>query len=151
VLLNGEDVSDQIRTREVDQATGAVADSPVVRRRLGAMQRAIAAGRRMVCEGRDQGTVVFPEAFCKFFLSADVEERARRRYVERAKAGEAVDLAALRHAMEERDRRDAARGLAPMRPAADAVVVDSTGLSLAQVVDRLEAEARRRLPQRGPK
>ena len=93
VLLNGKDVSDQIRTREVDKATGLIADSPVVRRRLGAMQRAIAAGRRMVCEGRDQGTIVFPDAFCKFFLSAAVEERARRRQAEMQARGETVELA----------------------------------------------------------
>ncbi len=75
VLLGGEDVSDQLRTHEVTQASGLVADSPVVRRRLGEMQRAVAAGRCMVCEGRDQGTIVFPDAFCKFFLSAAPEER----------------------------------------------------------------------------
>ena len=146
VLLNGADVSDQIRTREVDQASGIVADSPVVRRRLGAMQRVVAAGRRMVCEGRDQGTVVFPDAFCKFFLSADPAERARRRQAELAARGDAVELAALLRALEERDRRDAASSLAPMKPAADAVVLDSTGLTLAQVVDRMEAEVRRRWP-----
>lgn len=143
VLLNGEDVSDQIRTREVDLATGPVADSPVVRRRLGAMQRAIAADRRMVCEGRDQGTIVFPDAFRKFFLSADVDERVRRRRAQLAARGEAVDAASLRRAIEARDRRDAARDLAPMRPAADAVVIDGTGLTLTQVVDRMEAVVRR--------
>ena len=147
VLLDGQDVSDQIRTHEVTQASGLIADSPVVRRRLGAMQRAIAAGRRMVCEGRDQGTVVFPDAFCKFFLSAAPEERARRRQAEMAARGEAVDLAALLPALEARDRRDAARATAPMRPADDAVVLDSTGLSLKEVVDRMEAEVRRRRPQ----
>ena len=109
VLLDGRDVSDQIRTPEVDQATGLIADSPVVRRRLGEMQRAIAAKRRMVCEGRDQGTIVFPDAFCKFFLSAAVEERARRRQAEMEKRGTAVDLTTLLPAIEARDRRDAAR------------------------------------------
>ena len=150
ILLNGHDVSDQIRTHEVTAASGLVADSPVVRRRLGAMQRAVAAGRRMVCEGRDQGTVVFPDAFCKFFLSADPEERARRRQAELAAGGDAVDLTALHRALEERDRRDAARSLAPMKPADDAVVLDSTGLSLAAVVDRMEAEVRRRWPTDAP-
>jgi len=144
VLLDGKDVSDQIRTREVEQATGLIADSPVVRRRLGEMQRAIAVGRRMVCEGRDQGTIVFPDAFCKFFLSAAVEERARRRQAQMAARGETVELATLLPAIETRDRRDAARESAPMRPAADAVIVDSTGLSLDEVVDRMETEVRRR-------
>ena len=146
VLLDGKDVSDQIRTREVDQATGLIADSPVVRRRLGEMQRALAAGRRIVCEGRDQGTIVFPDAFCKFFLFAAVEERARRRQAQMAARGETVDLATLLPAIEARDRRDAARPSAPMRPAADAVAVDSTGLGLKEVVDRMEAEVRRRSP-----
>ena len=127
-------------------ATSTIADSPVVRRRLGEMQRAVAAGRRMVCEGRDQGTVVFPDAFCKFFLSAAPEERARRRQAEMAARGDTVELDALLRALEERDRRDAARNLAPMRPAADAVVLDSTGRSLHEVVDRMEAEVRRRWP-----
>ncbi len=146
ILLDGKDVSGQIRTHEVDRATSTIADSPVVRRRLGEMQRAVAAGRRMVCEGRDQGTVVFPDAFCKFFLSAAPEERARRRQAEMAARGDTVELDALLRALEERDRRDAARNLAPMRPATDAVVLDSTGRSLHEVVDRMEAEVRRRWP-----
>jgi cytidylate kinase len=149
VLLDGVDVSADIRTEIVTKATGAIADSPVVRRRLGEMQRAIAKGRRVVSEGRDQGTVVFPNAICKFFLSAAVEERARRRQAEMAARGEAVELAALLPMIEARDRRDAARELAPMVPATDAVVVDGTGLSLDQVVDRMEAEVLRRLPPCG--
>jgi cytidylate kinase len=149
VLLDGADVSAEIRVEKVTKATGAVADSPAVRRRLSEMQRAIARGRRVVTEGRDQGTVVFPDAFCKFFLSAAVEERARRRQAEMAARGEAVELAVLLPMIEARDRRDAARELAPMVPAADAVVVDGTGLSLDQVVDRMEAEVLRRLPPCG--
>jgi CMP/dCMP kinase len=144
VLLNGEDVTLAIRTPEVTAASGAVADSPLVRRRLVEMQRAIAAGRDFVCEGRDQGTIVFPDAACKFFLVADPLERARRRQQEMADRGQAVDLDSLLRAQEERDRRDAARDLAPMRPAEDAVFIDSTRLSLAEVVDRMEAEVRRR-------
>src|SRR5437867_1791398 len=88
VLLNGEDISGQIRTPEVTAASGPVASSPVVRRRLGEMQRTLAAGRNMVCEGRDQGTVVFPDAVCKFFLAADPEERARRRQREFLQRGQ---------------------------------------------------------------
>jgi len=149
VLLNGADVTPEVRTAEVTAATQPVADSPVVRRRLVQFQRAIAAGRDMVCEGRDQGTVVFPEAACKFFLVADPLERARRRQREMAARGEAVDFATLLQAQEARDRRDAARDLAPMRPAADAVVLDSTALTLDEVVDRMEAAVRaRRTPAR---
>jgi cytidylate kinase len=107
------------------------------------LQRAIAAGRDMVCEGRDQGTIVFPDAAGKFFLKADPVERARRRHREMAAGGEAMDFEAVLRAQEERDRRDAARDLAPMVPAADALTLDSTHLDLAQVVDFLEREVRR--------
>ena len=148
VVLNGEDVTGLIRTAEVTAASAAVADSPAVRRRLVDLQRAAAAGQDMVSEGRDQGTIVFPDAACKFFLTADPVERARRRQREMEEGGEAVDPAVLRQALEDRDRRDAARDLAPMRPAADALVLDSTHLRLGQVVDRLEAEVRRRWPAR---
>lgn len=140
VVLNGEDVSQQIRTTEVTAASGAVADSPVVRRRLGQMQRAIAAGRDMVCEGRDQGTVVFPDAACKFFLQADPEERARRRQAELLAKGEKVSWEEVLQAQQQRDQRDAARDLAPMVPADDAIILDSTHLSLAEVVARMEQE-----------
>jgi cytidylate kinase len=148
VVLDGEDVTVLIRTAEVTAASAAVADSPAVRRRLVELQRAAAAGQDMVSEGRDQGTVVFPDAACKFFLTADPVERARRRQREMEERGEAVEPAVLRQALEDRDRRDAARDLAPMRPAADALVLDSTHLRLDQVVDRLEAEVRRRRPDR---
>jgi cytidylate kinase len=148
VVLNGEEVTGLIRTAEVTAASGAVADSPAVRRRLVDLQRAAAAGQDMVSEGRDQGTIVFPDALCKFFLTADPVERARRRQREMEERGQAVDPAALLQALEARDRRDAARDLAPMRPAADALVIDSTHLRLDQVVDRMEAEVRRRWPGR---
>jgi cytidylate kinase len=144
VLLDGEDVTEQIRTREVTAATGAVADSPAVRRRLAQMQRALAEGRNMVCEGRDQGTIIFPDATCKFFLSADPVERARRRQGEMEARGERVELEQLLREQEIRDQRDAARDLAPMKPAADAVLLDSTKLSMEQVVEAMIAEVRRR-------
>ena len=144
VLLNGEDVTPLIRTREVTAATGAVADSPAVRRRLAQMQRAIAQGRNMVCEGRDQGTIVFPDAVCKFFLIADPSERAQRRQLEMEARGERVELEQLLREQEVRDQRDAARDLAPMKPAADAVILDSTQLSPEQVVETMAAEVRRR-------
>jgi cytidylate kinase len=143
VLLNGEDVTAAIRTPEVTKATGPVADSKVVRRYLVGLQRALAAGRDMVCEGRDQGTVVFPDAARKFFLKADPVERARRRQREMAARGEAVEFDAVLRAQEERDRRDAARDLAPMVPAADAILLDSTHLNPVQVVDLMESEVRR--------
>jgi cytidylate kinase len=146
VLLDGEDVTGLIRTGEVTAATSPVADAQPVRRRLAALQRGVAEGRDMVCEGRDQGTVVFPDAACKFFLVADPAERARRRQREMAARGEAVDLEALLTAQAERDRRDAIRDLAPMRPAPDAVLLDTTRLTLDEVVRLMEAEVRKRRP-----
>jgi len=145
VLLNGEDVTEAIRTAHVTAASGTVASSPVVRRRLVELQRAMTAGRDMVCEGRDQGTVVFPEAACKFFLVADPEERARRRQREMLRRGESMAWDELLSAQQARDERDAARALGPMVPAQDAILLDSTRLTLEEVVSRMEEEVRRRL------
>ena len=125
--------------------SGAVASSPVVRKKLVEWQRKIAAGRNIVCEGRDQVTIAFPQAECKFFLSADPAERARRRYDELTARGTAVTLDEILQAQSERDARDAARDIAPMAPAADAIQLDSTRLTLNQVVDRMEQEVRGKL------
>jgi len=143
ILMNGEDITILIRTAEVTAASGQIADSHVVRRQLVQWQRQIAAGRDMVCEGRDQGTIVFPDAACKFFMVADPLERARRRQREMASRGEIVDLQAVLQSQEERDRRDAARDLAPMVPAPDALLLDTTHLSMDQVVEHMEREVRR--------
>jgi cytidylate kinase len=143
VILNDEDVTAAIRVTEVTAASGEIASSPVVRRRLADLQRQIAAGRNMVCEGRDQGTVVFPDAARKFFLVADPAERARRRQGEMAARGETVPLEEVLAAQKARDHRDAARDLAPMVPAADAILLDSTHLSLDEVIDRMEQEVRK--------
>jgi cytidylate kinase len=144
VLLDGEDVTDLVRAAAVTAASGRIADSPAVRRRLGELQRRASAGRNMVCEGRDQGTIVFPDAICKFFLMADPAERARRRQKEMAQRGEVLALQEVLTAQEERDRRDLERDLAPMVPAPDAILLDSTHLSLEEVVDSMEREVRRR-------
>jgi cytidylate kinase len=140
VLLDGADVTEAIRSAEVTAASAAVADSRTVRQCLVDMQRALAAERNLVCEGRDQGTLVFPDALCKFFLVADPTERARRRCLEMAARGEAASLHDVLEAQKERDRRDAARDLAPMVPAADALILDSTHLDLNQVVDCMQQE-----------
>jgi cytidylate kinase len=144
VLLNGEDVSRQIRAGTVTAASGAVADSPVVRRRLSELQRQIAANRDMVTEGRDQGTLVFPDAACKFFMVAQPEERARRRQREMASRGENIPWDQVLIAQELRDARDRQRDLAPMIPAPDAIVLDSTQLTLEQVVERMEQHVRQK-------
>ena len=145
VILNDEDLTREIRAGPVTAASGAVADSPIVRRRLGEMQRQIAAGRNMVSEGRDQGTIIFPDAECKFFLVADPLERARRRQRDMAGRGEVVPWNEVLEAQELRDARDRQRDLAPMVPAPDAILLDSTQLTLEQVVEGMEQEVRRRI------
>lgn len=143
-FVNGEDVSERIRTPQVTAAAGKLAECGVVRDFLVQMQRIMARGRSLVTEGRDQGTVVFPDAGCKFYLTADPPERARRRQRDLRARGIEVTLDEVLRDQEERDRRDAGRTLAPMKPAADAIVLDTTGLSLDEVVDLLEQEVRRR-------
>jgi cytidylate kinase len=151
VLLNGEDVSAAVRTAEVTRAIGQVADSTVVREQLVRLQRQFAQGRDVVTEGRDQGTVVFPDAACKFFLLADLKERARRRQAEMQARAEEVTLEQTLQDMEKRDARDSARDAAPMKPAADAIVLDTTAMSLEEVVDRMAAECASRSPRAGSK
>jgi|SRR5579883_68151 len=142
VLLNGEDVTDAIRTPEVSQGASKVAVIPAVRRYLAAEQRRIAVGRNMVCEGRDQGTFVFPDAKYKFFLTADPRCRAERRAAELAERGEFVTAEEVLAHQDERDRRDAERDLAPMKPAPDAAIVDTTHLTLEEVITKLEEAIR---------
>jgi cytidylate kinase len=149
VLLGGEDVTAAIRTAPVTEHSAAAADSLVVRRRLAGWQRAIAMGRDMVCEGRDQGTVVFPDAGCKFFLVADPDERARRRHREMLARGQHATYEQVLLSQQQRDARDAARDIAPMVPAADAIVLDTTSLTTAETVATMEHEVRRRLKERG--
>ena len=144
VLLNGEDISGLIRTPEITSASGAVASSPAVRAKLVQWQREIATGRCIVCEGRDQGTIVFPQAHCKFFLVADPAERARRRHRELQAKGQAATLDEILQAQQARDARDAARDIAPMKPADDAVLLDSTHLTLEEVVERMHREIMKR-------
>jgi cytidylate kinase len=128
----------------VTAASGPIASSPAVRHKLVDMQRVIAQGRNMVCEGRDQGTVVFPDAACKFFLVADPNERAQRRQRDMHRRGEQIGLEDVLSAQHVRDQRDAARTLGPMVPAPDAILLDSTHLSLEDVVHRMEQEVQRR-------
>ena len=139
VRLDGEDVTDQIRTAQVSSAASRVAADPDVRRALVAKQREILAAGDWVCEGRDIGTVVAPDADVKVFLTADEHERARRRAAELG-AG-AADVA---QEIAARDRRDAAREHSPLRAAPDAAVIDCTALSVAEVVARISALAGRR-------
>jgi cytidylate kinase len=137
VILDGEDVTTAIRSVEVTRASRFVADSPSVRLRLADWQRAFAAEQDTVTEGRDQGTIVFPDAFRKFFLTASDVERARRRVADHQGRGEAVTFESILADQRDRDARDLARAIAPMKPAADAALIDTTGMTVEQVVDEL--------------
>ncbi|MDX2086691.1 MAG: (d)CMP kinase [Kofleriaceae bacterium] len=140
VYLVDEDVTSAIRTPEVSQGASQVSAHPEVRSALLELQRRLAAGGGVVVEGRDTGTVVFPAAEAKFFLTATDEERARRRVAELTAAGTPVDYEVTLKEIRERDHRDASRDVAPMVPAADAVLVDSSTQTLDQVVESLASE-----------
>lgn len=142
-LADGVDVSVEIRSAEAGQLASKVSTVPVVRERLVAMQRAMGAGGGVVMEGRDIGTVVFPDAPVKIYLTASPEERARRRCADLAGRGETADVGAVAREIAERDRRDQGREHSPLRPAADALVVDTTKESIDEVVARLLAAVRR--------
>ena len=139
IFLDGEDVSAAIRTTDVTAVTRYAADNPAVRAQLVALQRRTAAGRNIVTEGRDQGTVAFPDAECKIFLTAGPEERARRRLDELLAKNEPVTLEQVLAAQNRRDREDQSRSVGPLRPAFDALEVRTDGLSLEKTVDKLEA------------
>ena len=144
VYLGGEDVTAAIRTPEISQGASQVSAHPEVRAALLDLQRRLGAGGGVVVEGRDTGTVVFPAADAKFFLTASEEERARRRVAQLAETGTAVDLGATVREIRERDQRDASRDVAPMVPAADALVVDSSRQTLEEVVEFLASQAESR-------
>jgi len=137
VFLAGEDVSAAIRTPEVSQGASQVSAHPPVRAALLELQRRLGAGGGVVVEGRDTGTVVFPHAQAKFFLVATDEERARRRVAELRLTGQDVDHDATLREIRERDHRDASRDVAPMRPADDAVNIDSSTKTIEDVVDAM--------------
>lgn len=146
VLLDGEDVSDVIRTETAGMAASRVAAHPAVRDALLAWQRHQAQPPGLVADGRDMGTVVFPGAPLKIYLHASPEERARRRYKQLKGKGLDANLPTLVADIRERDERDRNRPVAPLRPAEDAVVVDSSTLSIDEVLDRVLGEARRVFP-----
>jgi cytidylate kinase len=144
VSLAGEDVSAAIRTPEISQGASRVSALQEVRDALLELQRRLGAQGGVVAEGRDIGTVVFPDAGVKFFLTASPHVRARRRTDELRAAGKVVDEAATLREILERDERDSSRAAAPLKQADDAVLVDSTGVAADEVVSRMEAEVRRR-------
>lgn len=146
VFIDGCDVTAEIRMPEVSHGSSIVASNPEVRRELVARQREFASGRDVVTEGRDQGTAVFPHAECKFYVTANAEERASRRQRELHERHEqAVPLADILQQIRERDDRDKTRVADPLRAAADAIRVDTSGLSPETVLDQLERLVRARM------
>ena len=143
LLLNGRDITDQIRTRQVTAMASAVSARAPVRQFLLSLQRRLGAQKRVVLEGRDMGTVVFPGADVKFFLKATLAERARRRHAEMDSA-DRPSIEALTAEIERRDRNDSSRALAPLRPAPDALHLDATDLSPDEVVARMLDHIRNR-------
>jgi len=145
ILLDGEDVTEAVRTSEVTAVTRHAADNLEVRRQLVELQRAVAAGNDVVTEGRDQGSVAFPRAECKIFLTASPEERAARRLRDLAGQGEAAVIDRVLGDLNRRDREDAERPVGALVRPSGAVEVSTDGLGVEQVVDRLESIVRERL------
>jgi CMP/dCMP kinase len=142
IFLDSEDVTETVRSSEVTAVTRYAADNPHVRAQLVQLQRLLAGRQDVVTEGRDQGTVAFPDAQCKIFLTASAEERARRRHRDLQQMGEQATIDAVLTEQQRRDRRDASRSVGPLKAASDAIHVSTDGLTIEQVVDRLEAIVR---------
>jgi len=144
VLLDGRDVTQKIRTEQAGAGASRVAAWPAVRTALTDRQRSFAQAPGLVADGRDMGTVIFPGAPLKVFLTASAEERAQRRHKQLIGKGSAGSLAALSREIAERDLRDSTRQVAPLKPAPDAIQLDSTGLSIEDVVERVISLGRER-------
>src|SRR5574341_1590708 len=145
VLVDGQEVSREIRTPEVEQASSKISTLAGIRHVMVARQREMASQGGVVMDGRDIGTVVFPDADVKFYLEARLEERAKRRYLEARRAGGAGDFEKFTEEIEIRDARDMGRSASPLRKAKDAVTIDTTGLNAFQVVAAMEKETNRRI------
>lgn len=139
VIVNGHDATDEIRTETCGAAASAIAAIPAVRAALLDKQRSFRKPPGLVADGRDMGTVVFADAPYKVFLTASAEERARRRYKQLKEKGLAVTLSTLLREIEARDERDATRKVAPLRPATGALIIDTTGIPVGEVVARVLA------------
>jgi cytidylate kinase len=146
ILVDGEDVSAKIRTEEIGLLASKISAIPLLREHLLPLQREMAEVGGVVAEGRDMGSVVFPQAEIKFFLDASVGERAKRRYLEMAEKGGTVVLKDIENDLICRDRQDRERSVAPLAVPADAVVIDSSDKSLAQVVEVMIAVIEKRCP-----
>ena len=136
-ILNGEDVSGKIRTSEISNAASAVSKWPSVRKRLVAIQKDIASKMSIVMDGRDIGTFVMPNAEYKFFITASVDQRAKRRYLELSENGTKTQLESVRSDIAQRDLQDTTRQFAPLRKADDAIEIDTTELDIEQVLQKV--------------
>jgi len=139
VLVNGHDATDELRTETAGAAASAIASIPSVRAALVDLQLGFRKAPGLVADGRDMGTVIFPDAAYKVFLTASAAERAKRRYKQLKAKGLSVTLSGLQREIEARDARDASREVAPLKPADDAVLVDTTGMSIDDVVAKVLA------------
>ncbi len=137
ILLEGENVAGAIRQEVVSMAASQIAAYPKVRAALLERQRAFAIGPGLIADGRDMGTTVFPNAQVKLFLTASPEARAERRYKQLCGKGEAVDMSELINDIRERDERDSNRSISPLKPAPDAVIIDSTAMSIDEVFAKI--------------
>lgn len=144
IILEGEEVTESIRNEQVGAGASQVAALPVVRTALLQRQKAFREAPGLVADGRDMGTVVFPDAPLKIFLTASAEERARRRFLQLKGRGDDVNLASLLEEIRERDERDTQRAVAPLKPADDAVQLDSTTLSIEEVLQKILSEVAER-------
>ncbi len=147
ILLNGEEISSQVRLEETAELASQVAAIPELREVLLQRQRDFRLEPGLVADGRDMGTVVFPNAGAKFFLTASAEERAQRRYKQLINKGVSVNLRALLQDINSRDERDANRKVSPLRPADDAVVIDTTTLTIEEVLEAVLIEVRAKMPE----
>lgn len=156
ILANGVDVTDRIRTPEISMRASRISAEPEVRAALLALQRRLGCAGPSILEGRDIGTVIFPDADVKFFLSASIEERAKRRLIElETLGGDPPSFEEIKRQIAERDAGDSTRAVAPLKRADDAVAIDTSSLTLDQVVDRLAQEIIKKIPKlqiagRGP-
>jgi len=139
VLVNGKDATRLLHTEAAGAVASAIAAIPAVRAALVKLQLGFRQAPGLVADGRDMGTVIFPDAKYKVFLTASAEERARRRYKQLKDKGVSANLDSLLHEIAARDERDAGRAVAPLKPAADAVILDSTGMPITEVIDRVLA------------
>jgi len=137
VYVNGEDVGDKIRTEEIGLVASKISAFPIVRQRLLDLQREAGAEGGMVAEGRDMGSVVFPHADYKFYLDADIEERIKRRHKELLGKGNSSAWQSIQKDMLIRDNQDSKREIAPLKPTSSSIIIDSTKLSVSEVVEKI--------------